>query len=1467
MARQLLLYWGLYRITFDRLSDVEQQRQLLAQDAYETRWQPQPLPSVAAITQESQVSHLDGLTLLLLPATEHSWADAIAATLCGQAEAIVQVRLGSTFEQRSTREYEIAVNSHTDFQTLLQEIASSGAPALKRILHLGLLTQTGKLTSTIASTTALTAQVTDSCASTLHLVQALAQRDRPWPCELWLMTGGCQRPVVDLPRAFELSGAPLWGLGRVIRSEHPELNCRQIDLDPFNQAGAGAILWAELQQPSDEEEVAYCQGQRWVPRLSRLTLNAATPTGLDCPEAEAFQLDIETRGLLNTLQLVPQERPAPEPGQVEVEVVAAGLNFRDVLNALGTYKGKQGPLGGEFAGRVVRVGQGVDPAWIGKKVLGLATGTFRRYVLAHHQVIAELPDSLSFEQGAAIPITFLTAYQTLYEIGKIKAGDRVLIHAGAGGVGLAAIQLAQRAGVEIFATAGSEEKRALLRSLGVPHVMNSRTTDFAAAIRTLTAEEGIDLVLNSLTGEFIVKGLSVLRPGGKFIELGKAELWSDAQLAQVKPDISYIPYYLGDYRDHEPALVQSMFQALLDLFAQGELQVLYKAFPIQKATEGFRLMQRGGHIGKLVLTFRQIRPPGQIDPDGTYLLTGGLGGIGFQLTQRLAERGARHLALLSRRGPTQLSDGSAAAEKANTVLQQLAQQGVQIEILQTDVASQTELSQAIEEIRASMPPLRGIFHAAGALEDGLLLGQNWARFQKGLAAKVQGTWNLHRLTLDAELDSFVMFSSVTSLLGPAARGPYAAGNLFLDRMADYRNQLGLPSLTVNWGAWANTGMAKEIRSQRANLQRLQMLTPAAGLDCLEHLMTRDVSQVGIFPLDWQEFQKRFSGDRVPRYFENLVSEALQAPQTSTQSLTGLSSGSGKPSFAPAHPQSLPARTLLPTLGSVTLEQRAATLQSELVKGISQLLGLDQDTELEPNQPLEQYGLDSLMTVELRNWLLKELEVKVPVVKLTKTITVIDLTQLLLQSLPEELPKLAVNVAPSAPPNFRVQPPAPVNLTPALRPTSVLTNSPTLPSQKRQTLKQTLLTLPNEDQPTFLQRSLTENISNMLGMESATELEPNQPLEIYGLDSLMTVELRNWLSKELTVNLPVVQLGKSLTINDLLQLVLAAMSLPSISAAATPATPPSPSPNSVKPVIPSRSTAAANLQPSSDNQYSLIFKLRELIYERDDDDLTTPERLIRDAVRQISGIEGMEQIIQEYCSQKQADETLQQSCIRRLNLELDFNESALSHIPQAGPTVIVANHPFGYIDGAITEYLVSLRRADFKILSAPFGKANRFPAREKFLLPLDVQNLLKGEITEEDMNTMNTAIEYVQQGGALIIFPSGLVSLSRQWSGKHAVDRSWQPFAAQVVTKSRATVVPIYFDGQNSRLFQLLTKLGGMTALATFVSREQLSKVGSKITFRIGPQLSYESLIHFKDYRSLTRYLQFITYELKQELEQ
>ena len=401
--------------------------------------------------------------------------------------------------------------------------------------------------------------------------------------------------------------------------------------------------------------------------------------------------------MLDNLKLVAVNRRVPGKGEVEIQVEAAGLNFRDVLNALGMYPGDPGPLGGECAGRIVAVGEGVESLQVGESVVGLAYGGLSSYVTTEAQLVTRVPRGLSVEEAATIPIVFLTAHYGLNHLARMKRGERVLIHAAAGGVGMAAVQLAQRAGAEIFATAGSPKKRDVLQSMGVPHVMDSRSLAFAEEVMAQTRGEGIDIVLNSLTEEFIPKSLALLRRGGRFLEIGKRGIWDHEQVRRVKPEIEYHVIYLGEVVEQQPALIQAMLRELLEAFEAGHLAPLPRTvFSLRDAASAFRYMAQAKHVGKVVL--RQDMGRGRIAPDATYLVTGGLGSLGLVVAQWLVAEGAQHLVLVGRHGPARRPRRRSPSGRGAAS---------QVQVRQADVAR-------AEEVQALLAGLRRAAARSGA---------------------------------------------------------------------------------------------------------------------------------------------------------------------------------------------------------------------------------------------------------------------------------------------------------------------------------------------------------------------------------------------------------------------------------------------------------------------------------------------------------------------------------------------------------------------------------------------------------------------------------------------------------------------------------------------------------------------------------------------------------------------------------
>jgi acyl transferase domain-containing protein len=876
-------------------------------------------------------SEISGMRHWLLLVDSGSVGKQLATLLQGRGDRCTLVYPGGHYETLGDDEFQIAPSSRADFQRLLECV--NRRQTLAGVVHLWGLDAVSKSRLALADLEAAT-QI--GCISALHLVQALTESRSVDRTRLWLVTRGAVG-VDDLDPVSGLAQAPLWGMGKVIALEHPDLNCIRIDLDQEATAEDGSVLLGEMAsspQRPEEDQIAYRNQIRHIARLVRAADTTADSQEMQAPDHQPFQLTLSPQGILEGMTLCPKPRREPGRGEVEIRIQAAGLNFLDVMDALGVlpFERSEGP-GSECAGEVVGVGDGVERLTLGDLVVGMVPGSFSQFATVNADLIGLKPRRLNCVEAATIPVNFMTAFHALHQVAGMKSGERVLIHAAAGGTGLAAVQLALKAGLEVFATA-SPDKWEFLRSIGVKHLMNSRTLDFANEIMYRTGGEGVDIVLNSLTGAFIARSLSVLRAGGRFLEIGKAEIWATDQVSKVNSHAAYYPIDLRRLSQEQPAAIQSMLQFVLEEFEQGRFDLgPFREYPMGAAVSAFRIMQQARHIGKIVLTM-----PGEAEAleteikfrkDGSYLIVGGLGGLGWTVARWMAEKGAQHLILAGRSG--------ASAELREQIVA-LEQTGVQVRVEPVDISQREQVASLLSMIATELPPLRGVIHSAGVLDDSTLLQQTPEKFARVMAPKVAGAWNLHMLTRNTPLDFFVLFSSVASLLGLPGQANHAAANAFLDALARARRAEGLPGLSINWGAWSETGAATvgTIREQMAQ-KGIGSITPHTGLQLLEQMILKSPAQAGAMAMNWP----RFIEMRAPvPFFENFK-PSCDAPQES-------------------------GSEFLEQLKNSSPHERYSLVVAQVRAQVGKVLGLNASSPVDFRKGFFEIGMDSLTSVELRN---------------------------------------------------------------------------------------------------------------------------------------------------------------------------------------------------------------------------------------------------------------------------------------------------------------------------------------------------------------------------------------------------------------------------------------------------------------------------------------------------------------------
>lgn len=900
--------------------------------------------------------------------------------------------------------YELNFGDVAAVELMLSDVKSRH-PNIDGVLHMCGLVDTVNEPTTM---NLLAAQI-ERCAITANVLQALET------CHikttLWLVTAGAGSSLLPGRKATMAAtrDATLLGMGRTLMNEPSHVSVRLLDVE----AGSGSEIAAkaiacEISQAvldgvanGENEVLLTASGARYVPRLrveprslrpssvrQRVPGNYAD-TGSAAPNVQpTIRLGFQFPGQLRNLRWEPNAYVAPQGDQVEIEVRATGLNFRDVMYALGLLSdeavedGFAGPsLGLECAGVVTAVGSDVTGFEIGDYVVAFGPSSLSNRVLTSEGAVSRIPVGISFEAAATIPSTFFTAHYAINHLARLGEGERILIHGAAGGVGIAAIQLAKSCGAEIFATAGSDEKRDFVRLLGADHVFDSRSNAFADQILSITNGEGVDVVLNSLAGEAINRNLRVLKPFGRFLELGKRDFYENTKigLRPFRNNISYFGIDADQLMKVHPALTHKLFRDVMTLFSDGVLHPLpYQSFEADDVVDAFRYMQQARQIGKIVITYRnginhihapkQVHRPLQLSPAATYLVTGGLGGFGLKTAQWLVSKGARNLVLISRSGPV--------SSEAMTSIAELRANGVRVHAAACDVTNEKSLTALFALISTEMPPLRGIVHAAVVIEDGLVRNTNAEQIRNVFAPKILGAQYLHRMTRHMKMEFFVLFSSATTLFGNPGQANYVAANAYLEALAEARLAAGLPATCVRWGAIDDAGfLARNEQIKQAMQSRMggSALQSQVALNMLEELMVSNRSGLGVLELDWRALNRFLPSSQSPKFSE-LVAQAGDSEDADDN-----------------------ADDIQRMVAELSPDELLATFKQMLKEEIGEILRISPE-KIDDSRSLYDMGLDSLMGVELGLAIESRFGVKLPVLALSESPTIAKLAEKLISIL-------------------------------------------------------------------------------------------------------------------------------------------------------------------------------------------------------------------------------------------------------------------------------------------------------------------------------------------------------------------------------------------------------------------------------------------------------------------------------------
>lgn len=791
----------------------------------------------------------------------------------------------------------------------------------------------------------------DQTMPVVYIAKALSKNRPNDKVRLIVITCGAQVVSGD-DKGASLDVSAFWGLDHLIGNENPNVSCKTIDLYQDEDDGEFELLAREIISGGKDEDIAIRKKHRYIRTLNAVALGSNTGETKTVSTETPVSLEVGQIGRMDSLYYDEFERKKElAPDEIEIRNYAACLNLKDGLKVIGQLSEKatkgsyyERNIGHEAAGVITRVGKNVKDFKVGEEIiLAAPEGCLRSYVVSVPTYYLRKPKNISFEDALMV-VPYMTVLYSLRNRAQLQKGEKILIHNGTGGVGLAAIQYAKYVGAEIYTTAGSEEKRDYLRNLGIKNVYDSRSLDFVKQIKQDTDGYGVDVVINAIAGEALYQSFELLASYGRFVEIGKRDISENTGLPmqQFNNNISFLGIDVDRLMMERPAVIQQIHRDIEKFYADGVFTAVNThLFDAKDAAEAFNFMLQSKHIGKVVINFKdqEVEVPvkkekKQLETNATYLITGGTGGFGLQIAQWLSDKGVKQLVLASRSG--------AKSDEAKQAIKLIEANGTKVYADPIDITNDKAVADIIAKIKKDMPPLKGIIHGAVVLDDGFIVDMNRDRFVTSYQAKVGGALNVHKHTKDIPLDFFVSFSSISALIGNAGQANYVSANTFLDQFAHYRRANGMQATTINLGVLGEVGVAARDANVTAILESggIFGFTTAEALDGLSVVIENTPVQVGMFDVDWSRWSSINQ--------KSAQSSRFKALADSKGSGSG---GGGK------------LAELCAELSALSDSDRVSYMESATAEEVARVLKLSVE-KIDKTRGINFLGVDSLIAVEL-----------------------------------------------------------------------------------------------------------------------------------------------------------------------------------------------------------------------------------------------------------------------------------------------------------------------------------------------------------------------------------------------------------------------------------------------------------------------------------------------------------------------